>query len=135
MTTPVNFHNSDESVNPDVATIKSNLNNDNSDTLLKDNRENNSNLEMDSNVDKVLSKTTGEKKKKKKKKRKTERCAFEGCRTKLKITCFACKCKKKFCIMHRNAEKHDCEFDYKAANRKMMEGRNPVIKFSKLETI
>ena len=45
-------------------------------------------------------------------------CAFENCVKKLKLTDFACKCKNKFCKIHRLPEKHNCVYDYKENNNK-----------------
>ena len=45
--------------------------------------------------------------------KKNNRCAFDGCRKKLKITSLTCRCQKRFCKKHFLAEKHNCTFDYK----------------------
>ena len=65
-----------------------------------------------------------------------ERCSFTDgenkCRTKLKLTDFACRCEKRFCQIHRMPEKHFCSFDYKACGRKIIEKSLPVIKCEKI---
>lgn len=42
----------------------------------------------------------------------SSRC--ELCKKKLGIIEYKCKCLKKFCIKHLQAEFHDCKYDYKA---------------------
>ena len=49
---------------------------------------------------------------------KTNRCCEEGCKKKLSLTDFPCKCNKKFCSVHRAAETHSCSYDYKAQHNK-----------------
>jgi predicted nucleic acid binding AN1-type Zn finger protein len=48
----------------------------------------------------------------------TNCCAIEDCNRKLKLTDYACKCKKKFCKIHRLPEDHNCVYDYKENNNK-----------------
>ena len=48
------------------------------------------------------------KKPKKKKKKSKNRCAFEGCKKKLNLATVTCKCKKRFCGIHRLQNKHNC---------------------------
>ena len=40
-------------------------------------------------------------------------CEFEGCKKKLKLINFKCKCEKTFCILHRLSEQHSCTYEYK----------------------
>ena len=54
---------------------------------------------------------------KKKKKKTPKRCQLKGCKKKLPITAFDCRCEKRFCIVHTYAENHNCTFDYKAFHR------------------
>lgn len=61
------------------------------------------------------------KQEKKKKKKKPKRCQMEGCRKKLPITAYDCRCQKRFCSLHSSAESHNCTFDYKAFHRKNLE--------------
>lgn len=49
-----------------------------------------------------------------------KRCAKEGCRWKLKLTDYPCRCEKLFCSQHRVAETHDCTFDYKAYQKNVL---------------
>jgi len=46
-------------------------------------------------------------------------CAYDDCSRKLKLTDFACKCKKIFCKLHKLPEEHNCEYDYKETNNKI----------------
>ena len=48
------------------------------------------------------------------------RCCADGCKKKLSLLDFACKCQKYHCTMHRPAEMHACTFDYKAEYRKVL---------------
>tara|TARA_B110000908_G_scaffold136684_1_gene162025 strand:+ start:922 stop:1203 length:282 start_codon:yes stop_codon:yes gene_type:complete len=54
-----------------------------------------------------------EKKVKKKKKKSKNRCALSGCKKKLCLASWACKCERKFCVNHRPASKHACSFDWR----------------------
>jgi len=54
---------------------------------------------------------------KKKKKKPSKRCQLKGCKKKLSITAFDCKCKKRFCNLHIYSENHNCTFDYKTFHR------------------
>jgi hypothetical protein len=50
-------------------------------------------------------------------KKKPHRCEAEGCRVRLTLTDFACKCQKIFCCKHRPCEEHACTFDFRGAAR------------------
>jgi len=50
--------------------------------------------------------------------KKIKRCQLEGCKKKLSIAAFDCRCEKRFCNLHTSAENHDCTFDYKSFHRK-----------------
>ncbi len=49
-----------------------------------------------------------------------KRCNKEGCRCKLKLTDFPCRCGKYFCSEHKLSEYHGCTFDYKAMNKEFL---------------
>ncbi len=49
-----------------------------------------------------------------------KRCMKEGCKCKLKLTDYACRCGKYFCGEHRLSEYHGCTFDYKAFNKEYL---------------
>ncbi|KAF8069621.1 SAP9 [Scenedesmus sp. PABB004] len=59
------------------------------------------------------------------------------CRKKVGLTGFKCRCSPcaVFCGTHRYAEAHDCEFDYKAAQREKLAAANPVVQAAKVERI
>jgi len=64
-----------------------------------------------------------------KKKTKKPRCAFEGCRKKLSLTDWACKCERKFCQKHRLAQAHNCSYNWKKShqdnlNTTMLKGKS-----------
>jgi predicted nucleic acid binding AN1-type Zn finger protein len=63
----------------------------------------------------------------------TTRCF--GCKKKVGLLGFKCRCGFVFCSMHRIAEAHNCTYDYKAANRAKLEEQNPQIVSSKLQKI
>ena len=48
------------------------------------------------------------------KKKPSKRCQLKGCKKKLSITAFDCKCEKRFCNLHIYSENHNCTFDYKS---------------------
>ena len=48
-------------------------------------------------------------------------CAFEGCKKKIKLTDYPCKCEKTFCALHKCHVIHKCTFDYKKENKDMLE--------------
>jgi len=64
-----------------------------------------------------------------KKKSKKPRCAFNGCRKKLSLTDWACKCEKKFCQAHRQAQDHGCLYNWRKShqanlNSTMLKGKS-----------
>ncbi|KAL2536735.1 Zinc finger A20 and AN1 domain-containing stress-associated protein 5 [Forsythia ovata] len=58
------------------------------------------------------------------------RCS--GCRKKVGLTGFRCRCGELFCSEHRYSDRHDCSYDYKAAGREAIEKENPVVKAAKI---
>lgn len=64
---------------------------------------------------------------------KPNRCA--GCRKRLGLTGFKCRCGVMFCGSHRSPERHDCTFDYKQLGREAIAKANPIIKAEKLDKI
>lgn len=48
------------------------------------------------------------------------KCCMEGCKKKLSVLDYACKCEKYHCSAHRPAEVHSCTFDYRADYRKVL---------------
>lgn len=46
-------------------------------------------------------------------------CQYSDCTKRIKITDFACKCKKIYCKIHKFPENHDCKYDYREIGLKM----------------
>jgi hypothetical protein len=57
------------------------------------------------------------------------------CNKKLKLTDIECKCGYKFCNLHRYSDQHDCKFDYKHANKELLEKNNPLIISTKVDKL
>lgn len=60
------------------------------------------------------------------------RCSCSGCRRKLGLMGFRCRCGDMFCSEHRYSDRHDCSYDYKAAGREAIARENPVVKAAKI---
>ncbi|KAK6162951.1 hypothetical protein DH2020_002792 [Rehmannia glutinosa] len=58
------------------------------------------------------------------------RCS--GCRRKVGLTGFRCRCGELFCADHRYSDRHDCSYDYKSAGREAIARENPVVKAAKI---
>ncbi len=69
-------------------------------------------------------------------KEKPKRCECDGCRTKLTLTSFACKCENYYCDKHRPSEEHKCTYDYKKEHTRILNTymSSPVIS-AKVELI
>ncbi|KAF5738370.1 zinc finger A20 and AN1 domain-containing stress-associated protein 5 [Tripterygium wilfordii] len=63
-------------------------------------------------------------------KRVVNRCS--GCRRRVGLTGFRCRCGELFCWEHRYSDRHDCSYDYKAAGRETIARENPVVKAAKI---
>ncbi|CAD6245167.1 unnamed protein product [Miscanthus lutarioriparius] len=61
------------------------------------------------------------------------RCA--SCRKKVGQLGFPCRCGGTFCSLHRYAEKHACDFDFKAAGREKIAKNNPLVVAAKINKI
>jgi len=66
-------------------------------------------------------------------KKEVNRCS--GCRRKVGLTGFRCRCGDLFCSEHRYSDRHDCSYDYKAAGREAIARENPVVKAAKMVRI
>lgn len=64
--------------------------------------------------------------------RDVNRCSGAGCRRKLGLMGFRCRCGDMFCSEHRYSDRHDCSYDYKAAGREAIARENPVVKAAKI---
>lgn len=58
------------------------------------------------------------------------RCS--GCKRKVGLTGFRCRCGELFCWEHRYSDRHDCSYDYKSAGRDAIARENPVVKAAKI---
>jgi len=47
-------------------------------------------------------------------------CAQDGCRVRLQLSAFACRCEKTFCPSHRPSTEHACPFDYKESAKQIL---------------
>ncbi|PNX83190.1 zinc finger A20 and AN1 domain stress-associated protein [Trifolium pratense] len=63
-------------------------------------------------------------------KRAVNRCS--GCRKRVGLTGFRCRCGDLFCSDHRYSDRHDCSYDYKAAGRETIARENPVVRAAKI---
>ncbi|KAK9051615.1 hypothetical protein SSX86_028242 [Deinandra increscens subsp. villosa] len=61
------------------------------------------------------------------------RCS--GCRKRVGLTGFRCRCGDLFCAAHRYSDRHDCSYDYKTAGREAIARDNPVVKAAKIVRI
>ncbi|KAL3624601.1 switch-activating protein Sap1 [Castilleja foliolosa] len=66
-------------------------------------------------------------------KREVNRCS--GCRRKVGLAGFRCRCGDLFCADHRYSDRHDCSYDYKSAGREAIARENPVVKAAKIVRI
>ncbi|XP_009765432.1 zinc finger A20 and AN1 domain-containing stress-associated protein 6-like [Nicotiana sylvestris] len=64
--------------------------------------------------------------------REANRCCGIGCRRKVGLLPFRCRCGEVFCSEHRYSDRHDCSYDYKAAGRDAIARENPVVKAAKI---
>ncbi|GAB2289051.1 switch-activating protein Sap1 [Dionaea muscipula] len=62
--------------------------------------------------------------------REVNRCS--GCRRKVGLTGFRCRCGELFCGQHRYSDRHDCSYDYKSVGREAIVRENPVVKAAKI---
>jgi len=63
-------------------------------------------------------------------KKEVNRCS--GCRRRVGLTGFRCRCGELFCWEHRYSDRHDCSYDYKTAGREAIARENPVVKAAKI---
>lgn len=63
-------------------------------------------------------------------KRVVSRCS--GCRKKVGLAGFRCRCGELFCADHRYSDRHDCGYDYKKVGREAIARENPVIRAAKI---
>ena len=57
-----------------------------------------------------------------------------ACRIKT-LVLIKCKCENSYCSKCRDADKHECTFDYRRNAQQELTEKNPIIKSKKLEEI
>jgi hypothetical protein len=63
------------------------------------------------------------------------RCAGAGCKKKVGLLGFVCRCGGTFCPVHRYTDKHVCDFDFKTAGREEIAKKNPLVVAPKINKI
>ncbi len=64
------------------------------------------------------------------------RCCHDGCKKKLALTDFPCKCGKIHCTSHRPAEVHNCTFDFKTNHKEnLLQHMSTAVIASKIDCI
>jgi len=63
------------------------------------------------------------------------RCSKDGCKRKLPLTAFACRCNLVFCDSHRYPEDHTCSYKYYESNKLSMEKNLSSIIYTKKESL
>jgi hypothetical protein len=64
-----------------------------------------------------------------------KRCQNDGCKVKLMLSDFACKCKEFYCSQHRFSESHMCSFDYRGVGKELLTKQMPTVAGSKLDRV
>ncbi|XP_075077409.1 zinc finger A20 and AN1 domain-containing stress-associated protein 5 [Nicotiana tabacum] len=64
--------------------------------------------------------------------REANRCSGIGCRRKVGLIGFRCRCGDVFCSEHRYSDRHGCSYDYKAVGREAIARENPVVRAAKI---
>ena len=59
-------------------------------------------------------------------------CNVDGCKRKLGLMPFKCRCEGEYCAKHRMPESHSCIFDYKASGRELLAKSNQVVTHEKV---
>jgi hypothetical protein len=64
-----------------------------------------------------------------------KRCCFDGCKKKLGLTGFACRCGDYYCSAHRSDEVHHCSYDYRGENMKHLSSMLVKVNGTKIDVI
>jgi hypothetical protein len=64
-----------------------------------------------------------------------KKCQHDGCKVKLMLADFACRCNSFYCSQHRFAEAHKCTFDYRAVGKDLLTKQMPTIVGEKFERV
>lgn len=62
-------------------------------------------------------------------------CGCEGCKKKLALTDFSCKCGVRFCSTHRLPEEHKCSFDFRSNGQAQLKEALVKVDGKKLDRI
>jgi predicted nucleic acid binding AN1-type Zn finger protein len=73
--------------------------------------------------------------KSKKIKIKKKRCNLDGCRKRLGLLNYDCRCGNMYCDKHTSSSSHKCTFDYKEDHLNKLQKNNISVKFNKIEKI
>ena len=65
----------------------------------------------------------------------SKKCQFDGCKMKRMNMFVVCKCEKGFCSQHDMPHTHNCTYDFKENNKKLLAKFNPNISFNKVVPI
>jgi predicted nucleic acid binding AN1-type Zn finger protein len=67
---------------------------------------------------------------------KPKRCCQDGCKKKLMLTDFACKCGEYHCSAHRIPEAHYCSFDFKENHKEnLLKTMSTAVVAKKIDTL
>jgi len=64
-----------------------------------------------------------------------KKCQLDGCKIKLKLTDYKCKCNKIYCTTHRFPETHMCTYNYKLDGSKILEKNLIKVNGTKIDLI
>jgi hypothetical protein len=64
-----------------------------------------------------------------------KRCQHEGCKVKLMLADFACRCSGFYCSFHRFSEAHMCAFDYKSQGLETLSKQMQAVTGKKIEKL
>jgi hypothetical protein len=64
--------------------------------------------------------------------KKRNQCAADGCKKKLGLIPFHCNCGESYCAKHREAEEHQCTFDYHAKQQEELVKKLPKIEADRI---
>jgi predicted nucleic acid binding AN1-type Zn finger protein len=58
-----------------------------------------------------------------------------GCKKKVGLLGFVCRCGGTFCSVHRYTDQHACDYDFKTAEREQIAKKNPLVVAPKINKI
>ena len=57
------------------------------------------------------------------------------CNKRIGLLGFKCRCNYIFCSKHRHSDTHSCSFNHKEYHKQILEKRNPIIVYNKINKI